>query len=165
MIVYIIAGVLILLGLVVAYRTLGAEAVQNVDPAALLRATLAAAEALERELDGVLAAGMPLDRNASSPARAAVHSVRRKLDGCAQQGARIDVAALRDTDADVHTLLGVALDELVWSARLAESEAFTSAQGMQRAVDELRRHASACLRDARTLLEPSAMAKEVERAR
>lgn len=111
--IYIIAVLLVLLFLVGAYRMMGAGAETDEDPRAVLSAvvdtTTAAAEALRAAVD----AGNQDE----------VHAARRKLDGCAQALERIAATPVDATLDQARTAIEQAVDELTWSARLAEASA------------------------------------------
>jgi hypothetical protein len=163
MVVYIIVGAVVLLGLVLAYRTLGGASAAAIDVDALLRRVLAGAQDAATELDGIAAAptligARPAD--AANPAK----TLRRRLSGLAQQLDAVDMAGLDERESGVHALLAVAVDELVWAAGMSAAETFSASEGMRTAVAELRDHATRCLRDAAVHLEASVPAEEAERA-
>lgn len=162
---YIVAGVVILLGLIAAYRTLGGAAASEVNGTALMRSALSDATAVATELSSalqhpVIGAGQHPD-----PLRGAAAAWRRRSEGQAQQLARIDAAALDEPRAAAQALLAVAVDELAWAARLCAADAYASSEGMQAAAGVLCEHAHACLREAAALLGESGVAKEGERSR
>ncbi len=111
--IYIIAVLVVLLFLVGAYRMMGAGASTDEDPRSVLVAVLAttaeAADALRVAID----AG---DQDG-------IHALRRTFDGCAQALERIAATPV-DSDLDeARAALEQAVDELTWSARLAEAPA------------------------------------------
>lgn len=162
MAVYIVVGLVVLAGLILAYRTLGRGAATAVDPVALMRTVLTAAGADVAALDE-LATAMPLLPTPPS-AIATARTLRRRFAALAQQLEGMDVATLDDARAGTHALLAVALDELVWAASLCADENYGTGEGMHTAVSALRTHAGRCLQDAAPLLGTSVGAKEVERA-
>lgn len=162
MAVYIVVGLVVLAGLIMAYRTLGRGAAATVDPVALMRTVLTAAGADVAALDE-LATAMPLLPTPPS-AIATARTLRRRFLALAQQLEGVDVAALDDAHAGTHALLAAALDELVWAASLCADENYGTGEGMRTAVSALRTHAGRCLQDAAPLLSTSAVAEEVERA-
>lgn len=147
MAVYIVVGLLILAGLVVAYRSLGRPASEVVDPQQLMRIVLDAA----RE-DATAASG-----------RDALRSARRRIEACLQQLERIDVAAVDENGYAVRSRLVLALNELSWWIRLRESDSYVAGTGMARAAGVLHRDATARLDEAGRLLEASGVAKVGER--
>lgn len=163
MIVYVIVGLVVLAGLILAYRTLGGASGAAPDGSALLLAALGAAQGAAAELSE-LAAAPPLagpgGPSASNPARL----VRRRLTGVAQQLETVDVMSLDEQDAGAHALLAVAVDELVWAAGICADDTFSASEGMRTASAALRDHATRCLHDAARILVRSAPAEEVERA-
>ena len=163
MIVYVIVGLVVLAGLVLAYRTLGGASGGQIDVRALLLAALGDAHDTAAELSH-LADEPPLTgaggQSAPNPARL----VRRRLTGVAQQLETVDVASLDEQCASAHALLSVAVDELVWAAGMSADDAFSSGEGMRTAVAALVGHATRCLNDAGQILVRSAPAEEVERA-
>jgi hypothetical protein len=126
--IYIVAVLLVLLFLVGAYRMMGAGAETDEDPRAVLTAvvdtTAAAAEALRAAVD----AGN----------RDEVHAVRRKLDGCAQALERIAATPVDATLDQARTAIEQAVDELTWSARLAEAPAHGRDPALRDAAFRLR---------------------------
>lgn len=163
MVVYVIVGLVVLAGLVLAYRTLGGASAAAVDARALLRAVLAGAHSAGAEVTE-LAAAPPLIGPRGPSAPNAAKAVRRRLTGLAQQLETVDVASLDERDAGAHALLAVAVDELVWAAGICADESFSASDGMRAAVVALRDHATRCLHDAARVLVPSAPAEEVEGA-
>src|ERR1017187_337762 len=103
---------LVVLFLFGAYRMMGAGATVEEDPRAVLVAVLATATEAANALDGTPGTG----DEASSP-----HAVRRRLDGCAQALERIAGMPVDATLDEARTLLELAVDQLIWSARLAEA--------------------------------------------
>ena len=163
MVVYIVVGAVILVGLVLAYRTLGGTASQPVEPRTALRAGLDATAAASAELAAILDGGAPLGAGTGHPVRGALQSLRRRVDAAAQQVERIDAASLGDDLAGAHALAAVAVDELGWAVRLCAGPSYASSLGMQQAADALRAHADLCLRDGIARVERSGVAEEGQR--
>ena len=136
MAVYIVIGLVVLTGLVVAYRSLGRAATQVADPLSTMNSVVDVA---------MTAAATPT-------AREAVRASRRRLEACVQQIEAVDAAPLEESAADARALIVVALDELRWWARLCESDAYSTGSGLQRASDALREDALRCLDEASRLL-------------
>ena len=111
--IYIIAVLLVLLFLVGAYRTMGAGASTAEDPRAVLGAVLATTTAAADALRTAVDAGSQDD----------VHALRRKFDGCAQALERIAATPVDSQLDQARAALEQAVDELTWSARLAEAPA------------------------------------------
>lgn len=112
--IYIIAVLLVLLFLIGAYRTMGAGASTDEDPRTVLTAVLVttaeAAEALRTAVD----AGNKDD----------IHALRRRFDGCAQALERIAATPVGASLDQARAALEQAVEELTWSARLAETPAY-----------------------------------------
>lgn len=161
MVVYVIVGLVVLAGLVFAYRTFGGASGGAVDAGALLRRALGAARDAETELRE-LAAAPPLAGAGGPSAPNPARLVRRRLTGLAQQLETVDVMSLDEHDAGAHALLAVAVDELVWAAGMCADDAFSAGEGMRTAVAALESHATSCLDDAARILGPSP--EELERA-
>lgn len=162
MVVYIIVGLVVLFGLVLAYRTFGGSSSAAIDVHALLRTVLDGAQRAAAELSELSVAAPligPRGPGAPNPAKA----LRRRLSGLAQQLETVDVAALDEDDGSAHALLSVAVDELVWAAGMCAGDTFSASEGMRTAVVALRDHATRCLHDAARMLVGSAP-EEVERA-
>ena len=163
MVVYVIVGLVVLAGLVLAYRTLGGASGGAIDVSALLLRVLGDARLAAAELSE-LASAPPLagarGQAAPNPARA----LRRKLTGLSQQLESVDVVALDERDSGAHALLAVAVDELGWAAGICADDTFGASEGMRTANAALRDHAVQCLHDAAGILAQSAPAEEVERA-
>jgi len=143
--IYVIAAVLVLLFLFGAYRAMGAGASIDEDPRAVLAAVLVTTGEALASLE---AAGQP----SSDDARA----VRRRLDGCAQALERIAATPIDEALDQARSALELAVDELTWSARLAETPGFARDPGLREAGLGLRGRAGANLARARTVLDPSA---------
>ena len=111
--IYIVAVLLVLLFLVGAYRMMGAGAETDEDPRAVLTAVLAttaeAADALRAAVDAGNEDG--------------IHALRRTFDGCAQALERIAATPVDAALDQARAALEQAVDELTWSARLAEAPA------------------------------------------
>ncbi|MFZ0919035.1 MAG: hypothetical protein WB793_06935 [Candidatus Dormiibacterota bacterium] len=131
--------VLLLIG---AYRMMGAGASVEDDPRAVLVAVLGTATEAANELDA--AAGD--DAGAS-------HSIRRRLDGCAQALERISGMPVDPTLDEARVALEHAVDELGWSARLAEAPAYTRDDALRDAGTTLRSRGSTNLERARSQLD------------
>ena len=112
--IYIIATVLVLLFLVGAYRMMGAGASVDEDPKAVLDAVLATTDS----------AATALATAAESGDADGAHAVRRQLDGCAQALERIAATPVVESLDRARSALELAVDELSWSARLAEAPAY-----------------------------------------
>ena len=162
MVVYIIVGLVVLFGLVLAYRTFGGASSAAIDVHALLLTVLDGAHGAAAELTE-LAAAAPLIGLRSPGAPNPAKALRRRISGLAQQLETVDVASLDEADAGAHALLAVAVDELVWAAGMCADDAFGAGDGMRTAVVALRDHATRCLHDAAAILVRSAP-EEVERA-
>ena len=138
--IYIIAALLVLLFLIGAYRAMGAGATTEQDPKGVLDAVLAGAtEAATSLRGGAGSDGEP-------------RALRRRLEGCAQALERIAGMAVDERVDETRTLLGRAVDELTWSARLGEAPGAASDTAMQAAASSLHDAASANLDRARALL-------------
>jgi hypothetical protein len=144
--IYIIAGLIAIVVLMAAYRTIGRPAAPVTAPAALLRAVLNTAQETLSSLG---------DDAPSGDAR----SSRRRLDGCALQLERLDPATLSDDASATRRLLGEAVEELNWAFRLRESSG-AAQPGMRRAIAELRASGEQALSDAAVLLAASVAAEE-----
>lgn len=162
MVVYIVVGLVVLAGLVLAYRTLGGADRAPPDARALLLPVLAAAHSAAAELN-TLSAAAPLigARGPATPNPA--KALRRQMGGLAQQLETLDVASLDEHDSGAHALLAVAVTELEWAAGMCADDAFDSGEGMRSAVLALCGHAALCLDDASRILVESAPPEEVER--
>lgn len=162
MVVYVIVGLVVLAGLVLAYRTLGGASSAPVDGRALLLLVLAAAQSAAAELTE-LSRAAPLIGARRPAAPNPSNALRRRMLGLAQQLETIDVASLDEHDAGAHALLDVAVDELVWAAGICADDTFSASEGMRTANAALRDHATRCLHDAARILAQSAAVEEVER--
>jgi hypothetical protein len=138
--IYVIAAVLVLLFLIGAYRTMGAGASTDEDPKAVLVAVLATTDEAVAGLD-------------AAPDGEAARTVRRRLDGCAQALERIAATPVDETLDQARTALDLAVDELSWSARLAETPGYARDPSLREAVIGLRGHAAANLAQSHTLLD------------
>jgi hypothetical protein len=141
--IYVIAVVLVLLFLLGAYRMMGAGASTDEDP----RTVLAAVLVTSGEAAGALEAPNPRSEDA--------RAVRRRLEGCAQALERIAAIPVDESLDAARTALELAVDELTWSARLAEAPGFGRDPGLREADIGLRDRAGANLARARTLLDAS----------
>jgi hypothetical protein len=142
--IYVIAALLVVFFLVGAYRMMGAWATVEEDPRAVLVAVLATATEAGQVLDGTPGTG----DEASSP-----HAVRRRLDGCAQALERIAGMLVDATLDEARTALDRAVDELTWSARLAEAPGYAGDDALRDAGTVLRGRGSAQLERARAQLD------------
>jgi SLT domain-containing protein len=79
--------------------------------------------------------------------------VRRRLDGCAQALERIAATPVDESLDQARSALELAVDELSWSARLAETPGYARDPGLREAVLGLRGHAKTNLATAHTLLD------------
>lgn len=164
MAVYVIVGLVVLAGLVLAYRSFGAPASQPIDPARLLRTALDTARTAAADVRESAAAA-PLPGTRAAAAQADARALRRRLTGLGQRLEAIDVPALDEPGAAVHALLTVAVEELGWAAALCASDVYAAGEGMRTAAATLCGHATSCLDDAATLVESSALAEELDRPR
>jgi hypothetical protein len=142
--IYVIAVVLVLLFLVGAYRVMGAGASTHEDPKTVLAAVLVTADEAAAALEAP-------DQPGDDP-----RAVRRRLEGCAQALERIAAVPVDVSLDAARTALELAVDELTWSARLAEAPSFARDPGLREADVGLRGRAGANLARARTLLDASA---------
>jgi len=145
--VYIIVGLVVVAGLILAYRSIGRPATQIVDPLAVLRAVL----------DAAIAASAADSHDAS-------HGARRRIEACAQQLETIDASSLDEAGDDARAKLAVAVDELIWWTRLSERGAQSPSPGIQRAAGALHEDALHCLDGAGRALASSEAAKVRERS-
>ena len=162
MVVYVIVGLVILAGLVLAYRTLGGASGGAIDVSALLLRVLGDAHGAAAELSE-LAGAPPLAGAGGPSAPNPARLVRRRLTGLAQQLETVDVMGLDEHDAGAHALLAVAVDELVWAAGICADDTFSASEGMRTANAALRDHATRCLHDAAQILVQSSPPEESER--
>ena len=162
MIPYIVAGVVALVLLVLAYRSFGGAASRPPDPIALMRLALDGGETAAAALAEAVAGGTVVTTGTSVAASAdSLRATRRLLDGCGQQLQQLDPVTLAEPALGAHVLLTVAVDELGWALRLLQTPGYAGGAGMQAAVADLRSHAGSCLSEARGLLPPSGVAKEI----
>jgi hypothetical protein len=145
--IYIIATVLVLLFLIGAYRMMGAGASTDEDPKAVLDAVLAATDA----------AATALAAAAESGDSDSAHAVRRQLDGCAQALERIAATPVVESLDRARSALERAVDELSWSARLAEAPAWGRDESLRAASEALRTRGAANLAEARSAIGVSAL--------
>jgi hypothetical protein len=142
-VIYVIAAVVVVLFLIGAYRMMGASATVEEDPHAVLIAVLdtgsIAATALE--------AGPVSGDDATTP-----HALRRALEGCSQALERIAGIPVDLALDQARSALELAVDELSWSARLAESAAYARDDALREAGVALRGSGSANLERARSAL-------------
>ena len=143
MAVYVIAAAVVVLFLFGAYRMMGAGATDAEDPHAVLIAVLDTATGAAKALD----TGPTSGDDATSP-----HGLRRTLDGCAQALERIAAIPVDVALDQARTALELAVDELAWSARLAESPAYARDDALRDAGVSLRSRGSANLERARSEL-------------
>ena len=163
MVVYVIVGLVVLAGLVFAYRTFGGASSGVVDVHALLLRVLGHAHLAAAELSE-LAAAPPLTSARGPAGPNPAKALRRRLTGLSQQLETVDIASLDERNSAAHALLAVAVDELVWAAGMCADDAFSSGEGMRTAVAALVGHATRCLSDAGQILVRSAPSEEIERA-
>jgi hypothetical protein len=142
--IYVIAALVVVFFLIGAYRMMGAGATVDEDPRAVLVAVLATATEAAQALDGTPGTG----DDASAP-----HAVRRRLDGCAQALERIAGVPVDATLDEARSALDRAVDELSWSARLAEAPAYARDDALRDAGTALRGRGSAQLERARAQLD------------
>ena len=82
-------------------------------------------------------------------------SARKKLGGYLQQLNRVESSAggeERDRLEGSRTLLAAGAEDLAWACRLIEGGTYRDNTGLQRAVAELREHATQCLEAVNRLL-------------
>jgi hypothetical protein len=140
--IYIIAVLVVLLFLVGAYRMMGAGASTDEDPRALLTAVLATAAETADSLRAAVDAGN----------QDGIHALRRTFDGCAQALERIAATPV-DSDLDeARAALEQAVDELTWSARLAETPAHGRDPAIRDAALGLRTSGAGSLARARAAI-------------
>ena len=142
--IYVIAALLVVFFLVGAYRMMGAGATVEEDPRAVLVAVLATATEAANALDGTPGSG----DEASSP-----HAIRRRLDGCTQALERIAAMAVDASLHEARSALEGAVDELSWSARLADAPSYAADDALRDAGTLLRSRGSAHLERARSQLD------------
>ncbi len=142
--IYVIAALAVVLFLLGAYRMMGAGATAEVNPRAVLVAVLGTATEAAQALDGGPGSG----DETSAP-----HAIRRMLDGCAQALERIAAVPVDPTLDEARTALGLAVDELGWSARLAEAPGYAADDALRDAGTTLRSRGSANLERARSQLD------------
>ena len=165
MIPYIVAGVVALVLLVLAYRSFGGAASRPPDPVALMLVALAGGETAAAALDEAVASGSVVSGAATGQQSPdSLRGARRLLDGCGQQLQQLDPAVLGEPSAGAHALLSVAVDELGWAVRLLQTPGYAGGAGMQAAVADLLTHAVRCLSDARGMLPWSDAAEVVHGA-
>ena len=144
MAIYVIAALVVVLFLVGAYRMMGGGATVDEDPRAVLVAVLGTATEAAAALDGTPGTG---------DAATAPNAVRRRLDGCAQALERIAGPSVDATLDEARAALERAVDELGWSARLAEAPGYPHDDALRDAGTTLRGRASANLERARSQLD------------
>jgi hypothetical protein len=142
--IYVIAALAVVLFLLGAYRMMGAGATAEVNPRAVLVAVLGTASEAAQALDGAPGSG----DEANAP-----HAIRRMLDGCAQALERIAAVPVDPSLDEARTALGLAVDELGWSARLAEAPGYAADDALRDAGTTLRSRGSANLERARSQLD------------
>jgi len=142
--IYVIAALAVVVFLLGAYRMMGAGATADVDPHAVLVAVLGMATEAAQALDGTPRSA----DDASAP-----HAIRRRLDGCAQALERIAAIPIAPPLDEARTALGLAVDELGWSARLAEAPGYAADDALRDAGTTLRGRGSANLERARSQLD------------
>ncbi len=142
--IYVIAALAVVLFLLGAYRMMGAGATAEVNPHAILVAVVATATEAAQALDGTTGSGDD---------SGAIHAVRRRLEGCAQALERIAGIPVASNLDEARTALGLAVDELSWSARLAEAPGYATDDALRDAGTTLRSRGSANLERARSQLD------------
>jgi hypothetical protein len=142
-VIYVIAGLVVVLFLFGAYRMMGAGATVDEDPHAVLIAVLDTATDAANGLNA---------SPASADAATSAHALRRTLDGCAQALERIAAIPVEVALDDARAALELAVDELAWSARMAESPAYARDDALRDAGVTLRSRGSANLERARSEL-------------
>lgn len=141
--IYVIAGLVVVLFLFGAYRMMGAGATIDEDPHAVLVAVLDTATDAANGLNA---------SPASDDAATSAHALRRTLDGCAQALERIAAIPVEVALDHARAALELAVDELAWSARIAESPAYARDDALRDAGVMLRSRGSANLERARSEL-------------
>ena len=141
--IYVIAALAVVVFLLGAYRMMGAGATADVNPHAVLVAVLGTATEAAQALDGTPGSGDD----------ASAHAIRRRLDGCAQALERIAAIPVSPSLDEARTALGLAVDELGWSARLAEAPGYAADDALRDAGTTLRSRGSANLERARSQLD------------
>jgi hypothetical protein len=144
--IYIIATVLVLLFLIGAYRMMGAGATTDEDPREVL-------EAVAVTTSEAVAALVAASEAASADS---TRAVRRRLEGCAQALERIAATPIDATLDEARSALELAVDELSWSARLAETPAYARDPGLKDAGLALRARGGENLALAQKLIGTSA---------
>jgi hypothetical protein len=130
----------VVLFLIGAYRMMGSGASVDDDPRAVLVAVLGTATDAANELNGTDDANVP-------------HAIRRRLDGCAQALERIAGLPVDANLDEARAALEHAVDELAWSARLAEAPAYARDDALRDAGTTLRSRGSMNLERARSQLD------------
>ena len=136
MAVYVAAFAVVVVGLLVAWRAIGAPSAAGHAPLDLGVLAAAIAEAI-----GLLSAG------GTDPV-AAVHHARRLAGSVSDRLAQGDADQLAVAGSPV-PLLGAAADDLVWAARIMEGSGYAGSPGLQEAVAVLLGHAQSCLDQVR----------------
>ena len=144
MAIYVIVALVVVLFLYGAYRMMGAGATVEENPRDVLTAVLETAAEAATALDGTPGTG----DDATAP-----HAIRRRLDGCAQALERIAGMPVDAALDEARTAVELAVDELSWSARLAETPHYPSDDALRDAGTMLRSRASANLARARSQLD------------
>ena len=140
--IYIIAVLVVLLFLVGAYRMMGAGASTDENPRAVLVAVLTTtAEAADELRVAVDAANQD-----------GIHTLRRTFDGCAQALERIAATPVDSNLDEARAALEQAVDELTWSARLAEAPAHGRDPAIRDAALGLRTSGASSLARARAAI-------------
>jgi hypothetical protein len=142
--IYVIAALVVVLFLLGAYRMMGSSATTEEDPRAVLVAVLETATEAATALDGTPGSG----DEASAP-----HAIRRRLDGCAQALERIAGMPVDPALDEARAALELSVDELIWSARLAEAPRYAIDDALRDAGIALRSRGSAHLARARSQLD------------
>ena len=146
MAVYIVVFAVVVIGLLLAYRSIGASAGRP--PAAL---DVAALIATIDEVVGLL-------DDAAPPTESAAHQARRLAAAVSLRVAQADVPRGNDTSpASAPALLGAAAEDCGWAARMAESPGYAGNPGLRAAAAALLDHARRCLEAVRPAEPPAPM--------
>ncbi len=135
-VVYIVVFAVVVLGLVLAYRSIGSSAGRAPAPLGVA--------ALTKTLDQVIAL---LDGDVP-PTESAAHQARRLAAGVSLAVAQAAVSPNPD-GASASALIGAAAEDCGWAARMAESSGYADNPGLRAAAAALLDHARRCLEEVR----------------
>lgn len=136
MAVYIAVFAVVVIGLVLAYRSIGASAARAPAPID--------AAALTRTLDEIVA----LLSGEVPPTESAAHQARRLAAGVSLAAAQAAVTPNPER-ASASTLIGAAAEDCGWAARMAETSGYADNPGLRAAAAALLDHARRCLEEVR----------------